>query len=511
VILSPLLACGKRWLRWGTLALAAILLLALGLRLHKITLQGLWYDELASVMAATGRDGQQFTLPRGQLLRDAPILTDLKTRRPIGAVVGSLARDVHPPLYFLTLRIWMEAVGSSDFSIRLLSVLFSLLAIAGFYDVVRFMHGSKAALAACLIMAVAMPQIRYAQEARMYTMALAWEMLAIGGLIRIERSGASARYLLAFGGGMLGMMFCNYLCAPVCVALGIYAICRLRGRNRKLAIIICASVAAVFLACCLPLMMAQRHDLAQIGFTWEQDSAPGHVGRTWFRAGAIPFRLLQQPLERSEWVAEAGAVLFVIPFLLLRRRPEMLLWGLVLVLPVAFLTGEELIRQTNHLNEIRYLLPSSPAVYAMLATLLIEQRNILLRWALPALAAIGCAIALPVAYEPYKMDLAPVARYLDQRIHDDEPVVFAGGSWGPYFTGYLYAGLARYSHAFPRPIALLDAPASEELVEKLHRYRRVWFFCAGPQPVKDFLPGLNDDGNMYFLSVGYLHVGHWSN
>jgi hypothetical protein len=219
--------------------------------------------------------------------------------------------------------------------------------------------------------------------------------------------------------------------------------------------------------------------------------------------------LLEEIPARSEWLAEAGAVLFLLPFLLLRHRPELLLWGLVLVAPVAFIACMDLIKQTNQLTQIRYLLSASPGVYVLVAILLIEQRNFFLRWALPAVAVMGCALALPAAYEPYKMDVSPVGRYLDQHIRPDEPVVFSGGSWGNYFTGYLYAGLARYSGNFPRPIAFLDAPAPAELMEKLRRYQRVWFFCAGPQPTGEYLPGLEDEREAFFPRVGYLHVAHW--
>jgi Dolichyl-phosphate-mannose-protein mannosyltransferase len=509
VILSPPLACGKRWLRWETLALAAILVLALGLRLHKITLQGLWYDELDSIATVTGRNGEEVLLPRGQLLEHVPVLTDLATARSFTHVITSLVNDAHPPLYFLTLRFWMDAWGSSDYVIRLLSVLFSLLGIIGLYEAMRTMHGPVAALWAALIMAVAFPQIRYAQEARMYAMAVALEMLAIIAVIRIEHSGISVGRLIALGGGLLGMMFTSYFCAPVCAAIGIYMLVRLRGKNRKISVAVCVATGIIFLATCGPLINQQRVAMAEPGYYWSWDHAPGLFGRTLFRAGGIPLRLLQDISTRSEWPAEAGAVLFVLPFLLLHRRPELLLWGLVLVAPVVFIASVDLMNHTNQLTQIRYLLSASPAVYALLASLLIRQRNLLLRWALPAVAVLSCTIALPVAYEPYKMDVAPVSRYLDQYIRPDEPVIFTGGSWGPYFTGYLYAGLARYSQSFPRPIAFLDAPAPAELMENLRRYPRIWFFCAGPQPTGEYLPGLEDEREAFFPRVGYLHVAHW--
>ncbi len=62
----------ERWRRWGLwLALAALLLLALGLRLYRLDAQSLWNDEGTSV-ALAGRD--LATITRSAALDIHPLL-----------------------------------------------------------------------------------------------------------------------------------------------------------------------------------------------------------------------------------------------------------------------------------------------------------------------------------------------------------------------------------------------------------------------------------------------------
>jgi uncharacterized membrane protein len=83
----------------------------------------------------------------------------------------------HPPLYFFLLRLWRD-IADGDLSSRLLSVLCSLAAIAFLYDTVSKLNGPTAAMYAALLMAIAVPQIEYAQATRNYTLLLltSWRM-----------------------------------------------------------------------------------------------------------------------------------------------------------------------------------------------------------------------------------------------------------------------------------------------------------------------------------------------
>lgn len=83
------------------------------------------------------------------------------------------ALDVHPPLYYWVLQLWVVFFGSSDIALRSMSTFFAVIALIFGYLLVRKAFGQKAALVMLPFVALSPILIRYAQEARMYTMVLA--------------------------------------------------------------------------------------------------------------------------------------------------------------------------------------------------------------------------------------------------------------------------------------------------------------------------------------------------
>ncbi|MGD2143899.1 MAG: glycosyltransferase family 39 protein, partial [Anaerolineae bacterium] len=114
------------------------------MRFHRIGSQGLWIDEAFSIWLA---------------------------RRPLGEMLHWVAEvDQHPPLYYALLHGWTEVFGDSEASARSLSALFGSLTIPVVYLLGRRLSGEKVGLLAALILAVSPFHVRFAQEARMYTL-----------------------------------------------------------------------------------------------------------------------------------------------------------------------------------------------------------------------------------------------------------------------------------------------------------------------------------------------------
>lgn len=122
-----------------------ILLFALILRLLSID-QSLWLDEAINVNFIN-------TLS----------LKDIIVKYTIG--------DFHPPLYHVLLKGWINLFGSSEISIRLPSVIFSIASVFLVYLIVKKLYDSKTALIASTLIATAPLHIYYSQEARMYMLA----------------------------------------------------------------------------------------------------------------------------------------------------------------------------------------------------------------------------------------------------------------------------------------------------------------------------------------------------
>lgn len=87
------------------------------------------------------------------------------------------AADVHPPLYYWTLKIWTFVFGVSEYSVRSLSVFFGALALILIYFIVKDLFSKKAATFAVFLTSISPMLVRYGEEARMYTMVLAVALL----------------------------------------------------------------------------------------------------------------------------------------------------------------------------------------------------------------------------------------------------------------------------------------------------------------------------------------------
>ena len=120
-----------------------ILLLATALRFHRLGAQSLWYDEGVAYAHS---------------LRTLPELIPL------------LQRNVHVPAYFTLLGWWQDLTGSSEFALRMLSALFSVISIAWTYALGARLFHPIAGLSAAALVALNSFSIYYAQEARMYAM-----------------------------------------------------------------------------------------------------------------------------------------------------------------------------------------------------------------------------------------------------------------------------------------------------------------------------------------------------
>lgn len=150
-------------------ALLVILLLGSAVRFHRLGAQSFWYDEGVAYAHS---------------LRTLPELIPL------------LQRNVHVPAYFAALGVWQDFTGSSEFALRALSALFSVISIAWAYALGKRLFHPVAAVAAAALVALNSFSIYYAQEARMYAMLAAIagaSMWLFAGFMRAQSGAEPAR------------------------------------------------------------------------------------------------------------------------------------------------------------------------------------------------------------------------------------------------------------------------------------------------------------------------------
>jgi len=125
------------------LLLALTIAGAAALRFHLLARKSFWFDEGISVQIAR---------------LDWPNFLRLLWQREMNMAV-----------YYLFLKFWLK-VGSSEFFVRSLSVLFGLAAILVVYALGARLFRPRAGLMAALLLAVNAFHVRYSQEARAYTL-----------------------------------------------------------------------------------------------------------------------------------------------------------------------------------------------------------------------------------------------------------------------------------------------------------------------------------------------------
>jgi len=170
--------------------LVGILLLAFALRVYHLEAQSAWHDETYCVLIA---------------------------EQPLPQVASAQTQDIHPPLYFIVLHFWLPLAGRTDFAVRFLSGVSSVLLVAGLYRAGTTFFDRRVGLVAALIGAVAPFYVTYAQEIRMYALVtlLALASITLGyQLLRGLGAWTWSGYVLA----TVAALYAHYFAALVIIA-----------------------------------------------------------------------------------------------------------------------------------------------------------------------------------------------------------------------------------------------------------------------------------------------------
>lgn len=188
-----------------------------GLRVWGIARQSLWFDEVFSQRVAT-----HSTL--------GSILTE------------GVAGDVHPPLYFALLNLWVKLVGDSELGLRSLSAFFMMLALPCVYHLGRLLFNVRVGVVALGLAAFSLFQSYYAQEARQYSLSLLCgvaSLVGLVGMVRGKRYGLPL-YVIAGLAGVYTQYFNGLMLAAAHLWLILYAPARSRWKTWLIADVVIA-------------------------------------------------------------------------------------------------------------------------------------------------------------------------------------------------------------------------------------------------------------------------------
>lgn len=182
-------------------------LLGFGLRLNQLSLQPLWGDEGWSLYFAGLRVPQ---------------------------LVALTASDIHPPLYYLLLKLWLAITGTGADTARFFSVATGILLIPVGYALGQRLFGPRVGLVATGLISFMPMAIYYAQEVRMYGLITLLGAASTYFLVRwlerrrsvsrSSRRGRGSFYLGAYLLTATAALYTLYYTPVLIAAQGLYAL-----------------------------------------------------------------------------------------------------------------------------------------------------------------------------------------------------------------------------------------------------------------------------------------------
>jgi hypothetical protein len=469
-----------------------VLIVAFGglLRLDHLTKENLWLDEYWALYLATGRGNALFQTPQNQILQHPPD-AGFSGAPAWWHIWNGISTAAHPPLYHIFLRFWVDCFGDRDGAIRMLSTVFSLGCIILLYIAIRRLGGGKSqALIASALMALAPIEIYYSQQVRPYTMIQFLALVAAVILISIERRGSSWFKLLLLSLAILALALTHYFSAGPIAAFLIYSLLRFR-RGARIAVVSAIAIAGLI---ALIAWGPHLHDYSVTGY--------GEIrGRNLFHLiCSAPQRLTmetnQNPLQMADngsWPLVLGiaAIVYLLPLITLRSRPELLLWWLWSVCGIGLVLGFDIARHSTLLSITRYITPAAPGVYALLAAPLPTRIGKSVPW-----IVLAGVLIYGIDYCQMGPPDAPNVRIISDMVKREaspgDVVIVTGdyyfaGAMGPPLT---YFVVSHYAGPWSVPVVFGTAEITRSVQIQLQRFHRIWVVGISPESdTRKILPG----------------------
>ncbi len=153
-----------------------ILVLASTLRLYQIAVRDFWYDEA---------------------------FTGVAVKEKFPDMLHMIINDIHPPLYYVSLKIFSSFFDYSVYGIRLFSAILGVLSVWAVYLFAKELYDKRAGLFAAFVAAISPFAIQYSQEARMYSMLSFLLIMAAYFFLKALKTNETKNYI--FWGVFLGL------------------------------------------------------------------------------------------------------------------------------------------------------------------------------------------------------------------------------------------------------------------------------------------------------------------
>lgn len=206
---------------WIVIGLATIL------RFYHLGVESAWFDELWAVDRAAGSVWEAI---RSQSSRADPNF-----------------------LYDFILHYWEIFIGKSEFEVRILSTLLSILTLYGLYRVGELMFNRQTGIIAALILSTSVFHIDFAQQARMYALVGCMSVFSYFYFLKILTVGTRKYYFAWVIVSALGF-YTQFLCAFAILGQSVFLMIRYKSLSRRLVKNLVVSHFIVFI-CVIPCLI----------------------------------------------------------------------------------------------------------------------------------------------------------------------------------------------------------------------------------------------------------------
>lgn len=422
----------------------------------------------------------------------------------------------HPPLYYEIARLWGKWVGDSVTSLRALSAVISVLALAAMFLFCRALFESRlAGWLGAAVLAASPFQLFYAQEAREYALWVLLTLVSSLALLHALRRPSQKRRWLFYGVALVLSLYTFVLTLFVIAAHAIVVAAAGRSRFKQMTVPFstCVATAVVLFSPWLFVMYRHRTAIAATN-EWSRVPIPRvELLQSWLGSLGLDFLA-----TRSTGAAET---LVCLPFLaisayagyvLIRKgRGARLMVGSLLVAGLPLMLADFVLGGERSVAT-RYLAPALLAiqvavVYLLLTKLTSQQLRSRALWSCVAVLVVGVGlgswvksipartwslkddgtnrgdlfVARVVNAHPHPMLVTAVFGYdlvLTHLLHDDAQIALAtsrttprirpsrgevflyGSPTGGYGSEVLERLKAHYEHAGYRVLPVPSAPTS---------------------------------------------------
>jgi hypothetical protein len=182
--------------------------------------------------------------------------------------------DPSPPLYHLLLKVWMTLVGPTEFSLRLLSLVFAMLSMALIFDAAWRKRGPFVATFAALTLCLSASFLHFAVEVRPTAMFMFLNLAAVYSFLRWQARPASLLWAVLLFLAQTTLLLTSYYGLITVFLLNLLHYVGYRGPAasfNRWGIIQTWTLAAF--SWWLPVLLVQISDFSLLQ-DWSQSSAP---------------------------------------------------------------------------------------------------------------------------------------------------------------------------------------------------------------------------------------------